>query len=154
MLAQRCHAIWEGTGIVLKDLNWRPLDQRHIDSRFLMMYKVSYDLVAIPAPEYLVQNTRQPRHIHSLSYRQIHTLKDYYRFTFSLELSSTGTPSLPIYQFSIPWLSIATLSTRQSMCLPKYRRLILSCIYTSTSTRTVQTHFTHYSFTFTSGVKT
>ena len=67
---------------VLKDLNWRPLDQRRIDSRLLMMYKVTYDLVAIPAPEYLVRNTRQYRHIHSLAYRQIHTLNDYYRYTF------------------------------------------------------------------------
>ena len=66
---------------MLKDLNWRPLDQRGIDSRLLMMYKVTYDLVAIPAPEYLVRNTRQSRHIHSLAYRQIHTLKDYYRFS-------------------------------------------------------------------------
>ena len=68
---------------MLKDLNWRPLDQRRIDSRLLMMYKVTYDLVAIPAPEYLNRNTRQSRHIHSLAYRQIHTLKDYYRYTFS-----------------------------------------------------------------------
>ena len=64
---------------MLKDLNWRPLDQRRIDNRLLMMYKVTYDLVAIPAPEYLVRNTRQSRLIHSLAYRQIHTLKDYYR---------------------------------------------------------------------------
>ena len=34
---------------MLKDLNWRPLDQHRIDSRLLMMYKVTYDLVAIPA---------------------------------------------------------------------------------------------------------
>ena len=64
---------------MLKDLNWYPLDQRRLDSRLLMMYKVTYDLIAIPAPEYLVRNTRQFRHIHTLVYRQIHTLKDYYR---------------------------------------------------------------------------
>ena len=39
---------------MLNDLNWRPLDQRRIDNILLMMYKVTYDLVAIPAPEYLV----------------------------------------------------------------------------------------------------
>ena len=39
---------------ILKDLNWRPLDQRRIDSRLVMMYKVTYDLVAIPASDYLV----------------------------------------------------------------------------------------------------
>ena len=32
---------------MLKDLNWRPLDQRRIDSRLMIMYKVTYDLVAI-----------------------------------------------------------------------------------------------------------
>ena len=63
---------------MLKDLNWPPLDQRRIDNRLLMMYKVTYDLVAIPAPEYLVRNTSS---LFGL-YLQIHTLKDYNRFTF------------------------------------------------------------------------
>ena len=61
---------------MLKDINWRPLDQRRIDSRLVMMYKVTYDLVAIPASDYLVRNTRASRHIHHLAYRQIQTLKD------------------------------------------------------------------------------
>ena len=43
---------------MLKDLNWPPLDQRCIDSRLLMMYKVTYDLVAIPASDYLDRNAR------------------------------------------------------------------------------------------------
>ena len=68
---------------LLKDLNWRPLDQRRTDSRLVMLYKVTYDFVAVPASDYLVGNTRASRHIHSLAYRQIQTLKDYYRFTFS-----------------------------------------------------------------------
>ena len=57
-------------------------DQRRIDSRLMMIYKVTYGLVAIPASLYLVRSTRASRHIHSLAYRQILTLKDYYRFTF------------------------------------------------------------------------
>ena len=67
---------------MLKDLNWRPLDQCRIDSQLVMMYKVTYDLVAICASDYLVRNTRASQHIHTLAYRQIQTLKDYYRFTF------------------------------------------------------------------------
>ena len=43
---------------MIKDLNWRPLDQRRIDSRLIMLYKVTYDLVAIPASQYLTRNTR------------------------------------------------------------------------------------------------
>ena len=99
---------------LLKDLNWRPLDQRRIDSRLVMMYKVTYDLVAIPASDYLVRNTRASRHIHSLAYRQIQfqTLKDYYRGTFSPEKLSIGTPSLPTYRPFPPWHSLAVLSVR------------------------------------------
>ena len=67
---------------MLISLYWRPLDQRCIDSRLMMMYNVTYDCVAIPASLYLVWNTSASRHIHSLAYRQIKTLKDYYRFTF------------------------------------------------------------------------
>ena len=62
---------------MMKDLNWRPLNQRRIDSRLIMLCKVTYDLVAIPHP-----STSLSRHIHPLSYRQTSTLKDYYRFTF------------------------------------------------------------------------
>ena len=89
---------------MLKDLNWCPLDQRRIDSRLLMMYKVTYDLVAIPAPEYLVRNTRQSRHIHSLAYRQIHTLKDYYRYTF-FPRTIIHWNSLPAYIPVLPTLA-------------------------------------------------
>ena len=46
------------------------------------MYNVTYDLVAIPAADYLIPNTRQSRHNHQLAYRQIPTLKDCYNFTF------------------------------------------------------------------------
>ena len=67
---------------MMKDLNWLPLDRRHIDSRLIMLYKVTYDLVAIPASQYLTRNTRPSRHIHPLSYRQIPTLNEYYSFTF------------------------------------------------------------------------
>ena len=37
---------------MIKDLNWRSLEQRRIDSRLILMYKITYDLVA-----YLQQTT-------------------------------------------------------------------------------------------------
>ena len=57
-------------------------DQRRIDCRLVMLYKVTYDLFAIPASDYLLPNRRQSRHIHSLAYRQIPTLKNYDKYTF------------------------------------------------------------------------
>ena len=43
---------------MLQDLKWHTLDQGHIASRLVLLYKVTYDLVAIPATDYLVRNTR------------------------------------------------------------------------------------------------
>ena len=49
-----------------------------------LMYKITYDLVAIhvPAADYLIPSTRQSRHNYQLAYRQIPTLKDYYKYIF------------------------------------------------------------------------
>ena len=38
---------------MIKDLNWPTLEQRHID-RLTLMYKITYDLVAILAADYLI----------------------------------------------------------------------------------------------------
>ena len=65
---------------MLRDLNWRTIDQRRIDSRLVL--NVTYDLVAIPASDYLIRNTRLSSRIHPLAYRQITTLKDYYTYTY------------------------------------------------------------------------
>ena len=67
---------------MLQDLNWRTLDQRRIDSRLVLLYKVTYDLVAIPAQDFLIRNTRQSSRNHPMAYRQILALRDYYKFTF------------------------------------------------------------------------
>ena len=42
--------------MMIKDLNWCTLEQRRIDSRLTLMYKITYDLVAIPAADYLIPN--------------------------------------------------------------------------------------------------
>ena len=97
---------------MLNDLNWRPLDQRRIDCRLVMMYKVTYELVAIPASYYLTRNRRQSRHIHSLaSDRYPHS-----RITLStpsfLEQSYIGMPSQPSYLCFLPWHSLVKLCAR------------------------------------------
>ena len=67
---------------MLQDLDWRTLEQRRIDSRLTLMYKITYDLVAIPAADYIFPNTRQSRHNHLVAYRPIPKLKDYYKYIF------------------------------------------------------------------------
>ena len=56
--ATRDYSYTSSVTALMRDLNWRPLEQRLIDDRHSMMYKITYDLVAIPASEYLTHNTR------------------------------------------------------------------------------------------------
>ena len=43
------------------------------------VYKVTYDLVAFPAHNYLIRNTLQTARNHAMAYRQILALGDYYK---------------------------------------------------------------------------
>ena len=121
---------------MLKDLNCRPLDQRCIDSRLIMLYKVTHDLVAIPASQYLTCNTRLSRHIHPLSYRQIHTLKDYYRFTF-FPRSIIHWNALPAHIPALPTLGQFSSAVCQVIHVPL-------CFYLST----ILTLFSHCTNSF------
>ena len=104
---------------MIKDLNWRTLEQRCIDSRLTLMYKITYDLVVIPAADYLIPNTRQSRHNHLRAYRQIPTLKDYYKYTF-FPRTIVHCNALPFY---IPVLP--TVAHFQSCCVPSSTRLTI-----------------------------
>ena len=65
---------------MLEKLRWRPLDQSRINNRLIMLYKITYDIVAIPIAEYLVPNGRESKFIHPLAYRQSRTSTNYYKF--------------------------------------------------------------------------
>ena len=90
---------------MLQDLNWRTLDQRRIDSRLVLLYKVTYDLI---------RNTRPSSRNHSYAYRQITTLRDYYKYTFfprTIIHWNALPPHIPVLptlaQFSIAVCQIA-----------------------------------------------
>ena len=95
---------------MIKDINWRTLEQRRIDSRLTLMYKIIYDLVDIPAADYLIPNTRQSRHNHLIANRQIPTLKDYYKYILSLHHS-------PLDRSPILHLCCTYCGTIQSCCV-------------------------------------
>ena len=67
---------------MLNTLGWQSLEHRRSCSRLILFYKIVYHLVAVPLPQYLVQPVRVSRTSHSLSFRQIHTAKDYYKYSF------------------------------------------------------------------------
>ena len=68
---------------MLSNLGRRSLENRCIDARITMFYKIVYGLVAILVPSYFVHPKLYTRHMHSLSYRQIHTSVCYYQYSFS-----------------------------------------------------------------------
>jgi hypothetical protein len=57
------------------------LAERRLRTRLVMMYKVSFHLVAVTSHILIVSDTRI-RKYHPLTYRQIHTSKDTYRYSF------------------------------------------------------------------------
>ena len=67
---------------MLSNLGWRSLENRRTDTRLAMFYKIIYGLVAIPLPSYFEHPEVYTRHMHSLSYRQIHTSVCYYKYSF------------------------------------------------------------------------
>ena len=67
---------------MLSNLGWRSLEYRRIDARLTMFYKIVYGLVAVPLPSYFVRPEVYTHHMHSLSYRQIHTSVCYYQYLF------------------------------------------------------------------------
>ena len=64
-------------------LTWRSLDQRRVDGRLCMLYKIIHGLVAVSLPPYFQQPERMTRHSHPLALRQIHTLVNFFLSSYT-----------------------------------------------------------------------
>jgi hypothetical protein len=62
---------------MLNMINLPSLADRRLRTRLVMMYKVSFHLVAVPSDILIVSDTRT-RKYHPLTYRQTHTSKETY----------------------------------------------------------------------------
>ena len=63
---------------ILRSLDWRSLEQRSVDSRLTILYKIRNHLVAINENSYLQRGTGRREY----QYRQLRADKDYTRFSF------------------------------------------------------------------------
>ena len=63
-------------------LGWRSLAQRRADARLCLFYKIIHGLVAVPLPSYIELNSRISRYCHSMTFRQLHTTTNYYKYSF------------------------------------------------------------------------
>ena len=95
---------------MLSNLGWRSLENRSTDTRLPMFYKMVYGLVAIPLPSYFEHPEVYTRHMHSLSYIQIHTSVCYYKYSFFPYPLFFGTS----YQLISSWFLILTPLKQES----------------------------------------
>ena len=63
---------------MLRSLDWRSLEQRRVDFRLSMLFKIRHHLVAIDEESYLKRGTGRREH----QYHQLRADKDYTRFSF------------------------------------------------------------------------
>ena len=91
---------------MLSNLGWRSLENRRTDTRLAMFYKIVYGLVAIPLPSFFEHPEVYTRHMHSLSYRQIHTSICYYK-PYPLFFGTS-------YQLTSSWFLILTPLKQES----------------------------------------
>ena len=67
---------------IVNNLGWRTLEQRRADARLCLFYKIVHGLVAVPLPDYIQPSNRISRYCHSMTFRQLHTTKNYYKYSF------------------------------------------------------------------------
>ena len=67
---------------MLDQPGWRTLEQRRADAHLCLFYKIVYGLVAVPLPDYIQLTHRVSRYCHSMTFRQIQTTRNYYKYSF------------------------------------------------------------------------
>ena len=73
---------WSSVTAMLYQLGWRPLEQRRADACLCLFYKIIYGLVAVPLPDYIQSTNKVSQYCHSMTFRQIQTTRNYYKYSF------------------------------------------------------------------------
>ena len=67
---------------LLLQLGWQTLEERWSVARLCLFYKIVNGLMAVPLPDYIQPTHRISGYCHSVTFRQIHTGKDSYKYSF------------------------------------------------------------------------
>ena len=67
---------------MIENLGWRTLEQRRSDARLRLFYRIVYGPVAVPIPDYIQPKTWTSKNCHSMTFRQIHTHRNFYKYSF------------------------------------------------------------------------
>ena len=95
---------------LLSQLNWQTIEERRSVARLCLFYKIVNGLMAVPLPEYIQPTHRIFRYCHSMTFRQIHTGKDRYKYSFfplavvqwnALPANVVVSPSLEVFKAAV-----------------------------------------------------
>jgi hypothetical protein len=67
---------------MLNRFNWKPLQERRLNIRLCLFYKIVNRLVVVPTENYLVPQLRPSRHYNSMAYTIFGSRHDYYKYSF------------------------------------------------------------------------
>ena len=67
---------------LLTQLNWQTIEERRSVAHPCLFYKILNGLMAVPLPDYIQPTHRISRYCHSMTFRQIHTDNDRYKYSF------------------------------------------------------------------------
>ena len=117
----------------MAQLGWQTLEQRRPVARLCLFYKIVNGLVAEPLPNYIQPAHRISRFCHSMTFRQIHTGKNYYKYSFfllavvqwnALPASVAVSPSLDVFKAAVGELQHPqALETVHCMFYPVFKLL-------------------------------
>ena len=89
------------TTATVNNLGWRTLELRRADARLVLFFKIVHGLVAVPLPDYIHPPNRISRHCHSMTFQQLQTTQNYYKYTF-FPLAIVQWNALPADVASLP----------------------------------------------------
>ena len=76
------YSTYASVSSMLDSLGWQSLEDRRADARLILFYKIVYNLVAVPLPQYINHPVRMIRHMHPLHFVQILATASYLKYSF------------------------------------------------------------------------
>ena len=89
---------------LLSQLSWQTIEEKRSVARLCLFYKIMNGLVAVPL-HYIQYTHMFSRYCHSTTFRQIHTVKDYFKYSF-FSLAAVQWNALPANVVVSPSLEV------------------------------------------------
>ena len=97
-------------------LSWRSLEQRRADARLCLFYKMVHWIVVVLLSDYVQPTHRVSHYCHSITFHQIYTNRNYYKYSFFL-LAIVQWNALPESVISLQDLEFLKVHCEQTSTL-------------------------------------